>query len=99
MKRRRFFQTVAAASAVPSLVGQPQQAPSALPKLETSAADIAAETLPHFFTPRQFAALRKLSEIFQPAGNGTPGAIEAKAPEFLDFLVSESPAYRQQLYR
>jgi hypothetical protein len=31
--------------------------------------------------------------------DGTPGALEAKAPEFLDFLLSQSAADRQQLYR
>jgi hypothetical protein len=92
MKRRRFFQTVAAAGvAAPALRAQQ--------KLETAAAESAAEALPHFFTDRQFAALKKLSEILMPPMNGSPGAIEAKAPEFLDFLVGESPADRQQLYR
>src|SRR3954447_10512343 len=101
MKRRRFFQTVgAAAAAAPAIVGQPQQAPSTgLPKLETAVADAAAETLPHFFTAQQFAAVKKLAGILQPAMNGTPGAIEAQAPEFLDFYIGESPADRQQVYR
>ena len=31
--------------------------------------------------------------------NGAPGALEAEAPEFLDFLLSQSAADRQQLYR
>ena len=114
MKRRKFFQAVAAAGSVPALVGQqppserptpqplsqqPQQPPAGTPKLETAVADAAAETLPHFFTAQQFAAVRKLCDILQPAVNGTPGAIEAKAPEFLDFLIGESPADRKQLYR
>src|SRR5215475_8248066 len=99
MRRRRFFQTLAAAGTLPTLAGQPQQSATALPKLETSTADTAAETLPHFFSPRQFAALGKLSDILQPPLNGAPGALDAKAPEFLDFLIGESPADRQQLYR
>ena len=114
MKRRKFFKTVAAAGAVPALVGQqppserpspqplsqqPQQPPAGTPKLDTAIADAAADPLPRFFTPQQFAALRKLSDILQPSVNGTPGAIEAKAPEFLDFLIAESPADRRQLYR
>ena len=101
MKRRRFFQTVGAAAAAPAaLVGQPQQAAStALPKLETAAAESAAEALPHFFTGRQLAALSRLAGILMPPMNGSPGALEAKAPEFLDFLIGESPAERQQLYR
>src|SRR6478672_2452608 len=98
MKRRRFFQAVAAAGTVPALVGQQPQA-AGTPKLETAVADTAAETLPNFFTAQQFAALRKLSDILQPAVNGTPGALDAKAPEFLDFLIGESPADRKQLYR
>jgi hypothetical protein len=53
----------------------------------------------HFFTPQQFAALRKLSDLLNPPMNGAPGALEAKAPEFLDFLLSQSAADRQQLYR
>jgi hypothetical protein len=98
MKRRRFFQTVGAAAAAPAvLVGQQPQA--GLPKLETATADSAADTLPHFFTERQFAALTKLAGILQPSMNGAPGAIEAKAPEFLDFLIGESPADRQAVYR
>jgi hypothetical protein len=97
MKRRRFFQTVAASAAVPALVGQQPQA--SLPKLETALPDAAADTLPHFFTERQFAALTKLAGILQPSINGAPSAIEAKAPEFLDFLIGESPADRQQIYR
>lgn len=97
MKRRRFFQTVAASAAVPALVGQQSQ--SGLPKLETATADSAADTLPHFFTEKQFAALTKLAGILQPALNGAPGALETKAPEFLDFLLGESPADRQTVYR
>ena len=99
MRRRRFFQTIAAAGTVPALVGQPQQPQTSLPKLETSTADTAAETLPHFFTAQQLAALRKLSDILQPAVQAAAGALEAKAPEFLDFLIGESPADRQALYR
>jgi hypothetical protein len=70
MKRRRFFQAVAA-----------------------------AESVTRFFTDRQFAPLTRLCEILQPKMNGAPGAIEAKAPEFLNFLIGESPGDRQQVYR
>jgi len=61
--------------------------------------DAAAEPVLHFFTAQQFAALRKLSDILNPPMNGVPGALEAKAPEFLDFLLSQSAADRQLLYR
>ena len=106
MKRRRFFQTLAAAPAATALLGQQPAAPppaarqpaSEDAKLETSTADQVADGVPHFFSGPQFAALRKLSGILMPAINGAPGALEAKAPEFLDFLIGESPADRQQVY-
>jgi hypothetical protein len=107
MKRRRFFQTMVAAPAAAPRVGQqPPAAPPAPPpaaaqdpKLEAATADQVADSVPHFFNPGQFAALRKLSGLLMPAMNGMPGALEARAPEFLDFLISESPADRQQVYK
>lgn len=68
-------------------------------KLETAVADDVAEMQPRFFNPSQFAALRKLSETLMPPMNEAPGAAEAKAAEFLDFLIGESPSERQQLYK
>lgn len=47
----------------------------------------------------QFSALRRLGSLLQPPMKGHPGALEAGAPEFLDFLISVSPAERQQIYR
>ncbi|MDZ4798229.1 MAG: gluconate 2-dehydrogenase subunit 3 family protein [Bryobacteraceae bacterium] len=70
-----------------------------LPKLETSVADEAGIMTPRFFTPAQFAALRKLSEVIMPKIGEAPGALEASAPEFLDFLLSQSPSDRQTLYK
>lgn len=107
MKRRRFFQTLAAAPAASALLGQqPVAAPSVArpplsdePKLETASTDQVADSVPHFFSAPQFGALRKLSGLLMPAINGTPGALEAQAAEFLDFLIGESPADRQQIYK
>ncbi|HEY2858536.1 MAG TPA: gluconate 2-dehydrogenase subunit 3 family protein [Terracidiphilus sp.] len=53
----------------------------------------------HFFTQPQLAALRRLSDLFMPPLNGNPGALQAQAAEFLDFLVGTSTAERQLLYR
>ena len=108
MKRRKFIQTMAAAPAlaVPvassSAAAQAQPArpaPPEIPRLETSVSDVAAAYTPKFFTALQFSALRKLSSILMPALNNNPGALEAEAPEFLDFLIGQSPAERQQIYR
>ena len=107
MKRRRFIQALAATPAAPALLAQQtHQAQPAPPPAEASlryaVPDAATEPVLHFFTAQQFAALRKLSDLLMPASstpNSAPGALDAKAPEFLDFLLSQSSADRQQLYR
>ena len=51
-----------------------------------------------FFSPEQFAALRRLSDILVPRSDENPGALDAGVPAFLDFLIGESPSDRQALY-
>lgn len=99
MKRRRFVQALAAVpGAAPALLAQQQQQESPAPALTFAVADAAAETVPRFFTPRQFATLRRLSQVIEPGSGAAPDAIACGAPEFLDFLLSASPRERQQLY-
>jgi hypothetical protein len=69
-----------------------------VPKIESTIPDAAAEMVPHFFNAGQFAALRKLCDLVMPALGGNPGALEAFAPEFLDFLIGSSPEERRRLY-
>jgi hypothetical protein len=108
MRRRRFIQALAAAPAAPALLAQQavpqinQPAAPANAPLHYASSDEGAQAVLHFFNPQQFAALRKLSDILMPANivpDGMPGALEAMAPEFLDFLLNESAGDRQQLYR
>ncbi len=70
-----------------------------LPTFEETSAELVADAEPRFFTPAQYSALRKLSALFMPPLNGSPGALECGAPEFLDFLIGESPQDRRKLYR
>lgn len=63
------------------------------------APDAVAQTNAHFFTETQTATLRHLCEVLQPPYKSYPGAIEAGAPEFLDFLIGASPTDRQQMYQ
>jgi hypothetical protein len=63
------------------------------------ASDTLAEVTPNFFNATQTATLRHLCELFQPAYKGAPGAIDAGAPEFLDFLIGVSPDDRKHLYQ
>ena len=58
-----------------------------------------AETSPHFFTVDQLATLNKLGSILVPPIKDKPGALDAQAPEFLDFLLSVSPRDRQTSYQ
>jgi hypothetical protein len=105
MKRRRFIQTVAAAPAIAIPATAPAAQPAAqrpqaeAPKFELSPLDAVGDTTPRFFSAVQLATLRKLSDILMPALNGMPGALEAGAPEFLDFLLGASAADRKQLYK
>ena len=86
-------------AAPPEPASRPAPVPAETPKLELAIADDVAEMQPRFFSAPQYAALRKLSEILMPRIGDVPGAIEAGAPEFLDFLISQSPNDRQALYR
>jgi Gluconate 2-dehydrogenase subunit 3 len=96
MQRRRFIQAFTAAPLAPALLAQQ---PTETPKLNTAAADDVGETVVRFFTAQQFSALRKLCETIMPPIKQAPGALDAHAPEFLDFLIGESPKERQQLYQ
>jgi hypothetical protein len=107
VKRRHVIQTIIgipAAAALPRFAGA--QAPAAkpalpdeLPKTPVTASDIIGPGTPRFFTVQQLSALRHLAEIIAPATQETPGASQAGAAEFLDFLIGSSPQDRRQLYR
>jgi hypothetical protein len=70
-----------------------------MPKLAANAPDSVASGVRRFFDADGLSALRRLGEILVPARQNAPGAMEAEAAEFLDFLISQSPADRQSLYR
>ena len=109
MRRRGFVKALAAVPAAPVLLAQqpaaqpaPAQPPAPsdeIPALKATVPDAAADMMPRYFTPSQFSALRRVSDLLMPPMNGAAGALDSKAPEFLDFLISESPAERQTLYR
>lgn len=91
------------APGIPTNPTQPVEPPGRVsqeqPKLEIAIPDQAAEMMPRYFSAQQFAALKKLCDILMPAHEGHPGALEAQAPEFLDFLIGDSPPDRQDLYK
>lgn len=93
MKRRRFVQSISLLYGSPALFAQ------AIAKLDTVATDAAGKPVPKFLPAPQLAALRRLSDLIMPAGSDIPGALEAGAPEFLDFLIGQSPQPVRTLYR
>jgi len=92
---------VSAASALPHpLVAQRAPTPvNETPRLAAHMPDDIASSVPRFFDAAGFSALRRLGEILVPPRENAPGAIDAEAAEFLDFLIGQSPADRQILYR
>lgn len=104
MKRRTVLRSLLAAPSVamlPSVApAQEAKGPSSeTPKTLTTEADAASDPVVKTFNESQFSALRKLGEIVMPASDSTPGALEAEAAEFLDFLIGVSPVDRIALYR
>jgi len=70
-----------------------------VPRVPLVEVDEAADTVARYFSPAQFATLRKLAGILVPPIKGNIGALDTDAVEFLDFLISSSPADQQQLYK
>lgn len=101
MNRRELFYSLLGVSALPAFVqAQTAVAPGdAVPNLTLLSPDAVGSGILRFFSEQEFAVFRRLADTLMPAAEGEPGAIDAKAPEFLDFLLSESPAEIQTLYR
>jgi hypothetical protein len=115
MKRRGFVRGLLLAPAAQAVLSAQSAAPPAAiapaqqargprnmqgpAKLPVTGADLTADQPQKFFTKNQFATLEKLGDVLMPPMKGNPGAVEAKAPLFLDFLLSVSPVDRQKLYK
>jgi hypothetical protein len=82
-----------------SAVGQVPQEGQAAPVLKTVSSVAAATPEPSFFSAAQLSALRRLSDMFMPAMDGKPGALDAGSAEFLDFYVGVSNLSHQQFYK
>lgn len=92
MKRRQFVQ------AIPFLYSSPAVFAQAIANLDGAATDSVGKPVPRFFQAPQLAALRRLSDLFMPAIGEAPGALDAGAPEFLDFLIGQSPLPVREVY-
>ena len=65
--------------------------------VQAEKASAAGGYTPKFFSPHQYKTLQALCEAIIPAEDGSGGAIEAGAPEFIDLLTSENPDYQLKL--
>jgi hypothetical protein len=102
MKRRQFMTMLAAFPAVSSvLIPREVRGLGAqeIAELVFSSPDVGANTTLEFFSDEQFGALSRVSDLLMPPMNGRPGALDARVPEFLDFLIGASPDDRQHVYR
>jgi hypothetical protein len=97
MKRRHAIQALLGAPAI-AAIPLPAQAQD-MPKLATANPEAVGDAVARFFSPSQMAALRRLGDLVVPGSTVRPGASDAKAADFLDFLLSQSPTDRQALYR
>ncbi|MEP7365200.1 MAG: gluconate 2-dehydrogenase subunit 3 family protein [Acidobacteriota bacterium] len=109
MRRRNLLRgavlapaAVALPAAIPAAAAPQYAAPSTEPtgaKVVVNAPSLVGEQRSAFFDAMELSALRALANTLVPAFNGMPGAVEAGVPEFFDFVIGESPAARQQLWR
>src|SRR5437588_13099315 len=111
MKRRNLLQSIIAAPAL-AAIPKPAAAQTAgytnkeagagSPdnfKLALTPPDAVAQPGPHFFSPEQKAALEHLGDILVRKTGDRPGSRESNTPQFLEFLISQSPASRQASYK
>lgn len=114
MQRRDFLRVVVPLTLTPKLLLSQQSTPAppppapvpwtlglnpATPLPATVVADDVGLTELRFFSTLQMATLRKLADVLLPPLGGKPGALQAAAPEFLDFLLGVSSANRKQVYQ
>lgn len=114
MQRRDFLRVVVPITLTPKLLlsqqagsAPPPPAPvpwtlglnPATPLPQTVVADEVGITDLRFFTAAQMTTLRKLAEVLLPPIGEKPGAIQAGAPEFLDFLIGASSTSRKEVYQ
>ena len=114
MDRREFLRAMAVLAATPRwlLAQQTNSAAPALPAPvpwtlglnartpipHTTPGDLLTETVPSYFSPVNMETLTRLADAMLPHTSAHPGALDAKTPEFLDFLIGHSPSVRGSLY-
>jgi Gluconate 2-dehydrogenase subunit 3 len=91
LERREMLRILAIAAAASSFTGFERWA-FACPHNSAEAAPAkASRYAPQFFTPTEYATLKRLTEMIIPSDD-RPGAGEAGVSEFIDFMVASDPS-------
>jgi hypothetical protein len=100
MRRRRLLQTISILPVAPAAAQySPQTSAEEMPKLRETSADSVAQGRQRLLSADQFSAFRNLADLLVPRAADRPGALDAGAVEFLDFLLSQSAPDRQLRYK
>ncbi len=87
--RRDLVRIAAAAAAAGTLeTAQAQHVHEAM--AEVKSAEGGGPYTPKALTEHEYATMKRLSELIMPADEISPSAVEAGAPEFIDFLCSNN---------
>lgn len=97
--RRELLYSLLGVSSLPGFLSGQDASSAADAPLAVGRAEAVADGVLRFFSAGEFAGFQRLGDLIMPADGNEPGALAAKAPEFLDFLLSQSPAAIQNLYR
>ncbi len=57
-----------------------------------------AASAPKFFSAAQLSLIGTISELIIPTDDHSPGALAAEVPQFIDLMISESPAETKKLW-
>jgi hypothetical protein len=69
------------------------------PTVPVITADQSSDPQAAAFDTEEMRAFKRLADLLVPPYNGMPGANQAEAPEFLVFLIGNSPGEKWDLYR
>ncbi len=101
MKRREAVKLIALSGLAPAAPAQHTgHAAQAARKERTGAAaktaPAAAAYKPKYFSAPEFAVISRLADLIIPR-DATPGALDARGPEYIDFQVAEMPEAQVRL--
>jgi hypothetical protein len=65
--------------------------PAAVSRAVEAARSTTADFTPAFFTADEYATVRALAELVIPRDGRSGGALDAQVPEFMDFILADTP--------